>query len=102
MQALCAEAGRYCGSRGVELGKLSVYQNLVTNQQHIASTLLGVGRMEIMKINLDTVIHGLSDKEQQVLEEVKQKYFSNIGNVCWDSGIWDLDIYNKTVRGEMQ
>ena len=58
--------------------------------------------MEIMKINLDTVIHGLSDKEQQVLEEVKQKYFSNIGNVCWDSGIWDLDIYNKTVRGEMQ
>ena len=49
-----------------------------------------VFQMEIMKINLDTVIHGLSDKEQQVLEEVKQKYFSNIGNVCWDSGIWEF------------
>ena len=96
IQELCAEAGRFCAAEGVELGKLSVYHSLISNQDKIASTLLGVGRMEIMKINLDIVHHGLTDKERSVLDTVKQKYFSSIGNVTWDSGIWDLDVYNKS------
>ena len=53
--------------------------------------------MEIMKINLDIVHHGLTDKELRVLDTVKQKYFSTLGNVTWDSGIWDLDVYNKAL-----
>ena len=94
---MCAEAGRFCAAEGVELGKLSVYHSLISNQDAVASTLLGVGRMEIMKINLDIVHHGLTDKELRVLGTVKQKYFSTLGNVTWDSGIWDLDVYNKAL-----
>ena len=102
MKELCARAGAYCAERGVELGKLSVHHNLVTaatgHTGHIiASTLLGVGRMEILDINLDLVFNGLNNKEAVVLEEVKTKYFSNIGKVAWDTGIWDLDVYNQAL-----
>ena len=82
--------------KGVELGKLSVHHNLVnTHGGTVAITLLGVGLMEILKINLDIVFNGLTEHEQEVLQSVKEKYFQNLGKTAWDNGIWDLDIHNK-------
>ena len=81
----------------MELGKLSVFYNLDSLSDNIASTLLGVGRMDILNINLDIVFNGLNDKEEEVLEYVKENFFKDIGNATWETGIWDLDVYNKAV-----
>ena len=97
-QALCARAGAYCAAEGVELGKLSVHHNLVSLGDSVACTLLGVGKLDILRINLDLVFRGLTDKEAGVLEAVKEKFFSGLGSVAWDSGIWDLDVYNQAVK----
>ena len=51
--------------------------------------------MNILNINLDLIFNGLTVKEQEILETVKTKYFKDLGNIAWDEGIWDLDIYKK-------
>ena len=85
--------------QGVELGKLSVHHNLVKDYGGtVASTLLGVGTMEILKINLDIVFNGLTEHEEEVLQNVKEKYFKNLGKTAWDTGIWNLDEYNKMIK----
>ena len=76
---------------------MSVFYNLDSLSDNIASTLLGVGRMDILNINLDIVFNGLNDKEEEVLEYVKENFFKDIGNATWETGIWDLDVYNKAV-----
>merc|ERR1712112_771033 len=97
LKELCASVGSYCASQCVELGKLSVFYNLDSLSDNIASTLLGVGRMDILNINLDIVFNGLNDKEKEVLESIKENFFKDIGNATWETGIWDLDVYNKAV-----
>jgi len=99
LKKLCSEAGEYCAKQGVELGKLSVHHNLVKDYGGtVASTLLGVGTMEILKINLDIVFNGLTEHEEEVLQNVKEKYFKNLCKTAWDTGIWNLDEYNKMIK----
>ena len=62
----------------------------------VASTLLGVGRMEILKLNLDVVMEGLSPEEIELMEEVKQKYFSDVKNATWDNA--EIEEYNKALK----
>ena len=76
---------------------MSVFYNLDSLSDNIASTLLGVGRMDILNINLDIVFNGLNDNEKEVLEYIKENFFKDIGNATWETGIWDLDVYNKAV-----
>ena len=54
--------------------------------------------MEILKINLDIVFNGLTEHEEEVLQNVKEKYFKNLGKTAWDTGIWNLDEYNKMIK----
>ena len=56
--------------------------------------------MDILNINLDLVFNGLTDKEKEVLEYVKENFFKDIGNATWETGIWDLDVYNKAVEAK--
>eukprot|EP00091_Calanus_sinicus_P000089 TRINITY_DN10012_c0_g1_i4.p1 TRINITY_DN10012_c0_g1~~TRINITY_DN10012_c0_g1_i4.p1 ORF type:complete len:227 (-),score=57.46 TRINITY_DN10012_c0_g1_i4:147-827(-) len=100
IKAICAAAGAYCASRGVELGKLSVYHNIYNQKQPVATTLLGVGRMEILKLNMDIVTEGLTDTEEQVLQEVIEKFFSDIDNntAGWEN--FEVGEYNKAVGKE--
>ena len=63
----------------------------------MAITILGVGKMNILKINLDLVFDGLTDKEVQILQTVRTKYFKDLGDIAWDEGIWDLDIYKEEI-----
>jgi len=97
IKAICAEAGAYCASHGVELGKLSVYHNIYNQKQPVATTLLGVGRMEILKLNMDIVTEGLTETEEQVLQEVIEKFFSDMDNSAagWEN--FEVDEYNKAV-----
>ena len=94
LQELCAKAAAHCASRGVELGKLSVHYNLSNQKAPIATTLLGVGNMTILKLNLETVTGGLTKLEQEVLEEILETYFKNV-SLPWEGN--ELAEYNKAV-----
>ena len=63
----------------------------------MAITILGVGKMNILKINLDLVFDGLTEKEIQILQTVRNKFFKDLGDIAWDEGIWDLDIYQEEI-----
>ena len=63
----------------------------------MAITILGVGKTNILKINLDLVFDGLTEKEVQILQTVRTKYFKDLGDIAWDEGIWDLDIYKEEI-----
>ena len=93
---MCSQAGAYCEARGVELGKLSVHHNITNLGDSVATTLLGVGRMEILRINLDIVMEGLSDEELKVMEEIKQKFFSDVRDASWENT--DIEKYNDALR----
>ena len=96
VKSLCRQAGADCAARGVELGKLSVHHNITTLADSVATTLLGVGRMEILKINLDIVMEGLSAVEREVMEEIKEKYFSGLTDTSWD--YTEIEEYNKAIK----
>ena len=96
LKTLCARAGADCAARGVELGKLSVHHNINHLAESVATTLLGVGRMEILKINLDIVMEGLSAVEREVMEEIKEKYFSGLTDTSWD--YTEIEEYNKAIN----
>ena len=96
VKTLCSQAGAHCAARGVELGKLSVHHNINNMKDSVATTLLGVGRMEILKINLDIVMDGLNDVEREVMEEVKEKYFSGLTDTTWD--YTEIEKYNKAIN----
>ena len=80
----------------MELGKLSVHFNLVHLEDKISTTLLGVGKMNILNINLDTVFNGLNDKEKEVLEYVRKNFFAEVGNAHWEGR--ELKEYNETMK----
>lgn len=96
VKSLCRQAGADCAARGVELGKLSVHHNISHLAGAVATTLLGVGRMEILRINLDIVMEGLSALEQEVMEEIKEKYFTGLTDTTWD--YTEIEKYNKAIN----
>ena len=61
----------------------------------MAITILGVGKIDILNINLDLVFDGLTEKEVKVLNTVRTKYFQDLEDIAWDEGVWDLDIYKE-------
>jgi len=98
LQSICAEAGAYCAAHGVELGKLSVYHSLYSQYPRVAITLLGVGKMEILKLNMEVVTEGLTNKEKEVLQEILGKFFKNIEK---DIGSWEgteIKEYNLAIQ----
>ena len=97
MQAVCAAAGAYCAARGVELGKLSVHHNLHNQEQPVGTTLLGVGNMEILKLNMDILKYGLTKAEEEVLGEVLEKFFNGMDKhaASWDDV--EVNEYNKAL-----
>ena len=96
VKSLCRQAGADCAARGVELGKLSVHHNISHLAGSVATTLLGVGRMEILRINLDIVMEGLSALEREVMEEIKEKYFTGLTDTTWD--YTEIEKYNKAIN----
>ena len=96
IKTLCSQAGAHCSRQGVELGKLSVYHSITALADSVATTLLGVGKMEILKLNLDIVQEGLSNKEMEVLEDIKQKYFSDLKDAAWENT--EIEKYNNAMK----
>jgi len=102
LKALCARAGAYCAARGVELGKLSVYWSIYNQEQPVAITLLGVGNMQILRINMEIIHQGLNINEKEVMREVLEKFFNKIDKqiTSWEN--IEITEYNKALgKGEL-
>ena len=82
----------------MELGKLSVYHNIYNQKQPVATTLLGVGRMEILKLNMDIVTEGLTETEEQVLHEVIEQFFSDT-NFTFKISLDHFQFRQKSLKG---
>lgn len=64
-------AGEYCKSHGIELGKLAIWYS--SQLKGPATFLVGMATTEIVKINLDSFINGLTPKETEVLDYCLKK-----------------------------
>ena len=52
--------------------------------------------MDILRINLDIVMEGLTALEREVMEEIKQKFFSDVRDASWENT--DIKKYNDALR----
>ena len=53
--------------------------------------------MEILKLNLDLILgEGLSREEREVMEEIKEKYFTGVTDAAWDNA--EIETYNKAIK----
>ncbi|PSN47269.1 L-galactose dehydrogenase [Blattella germanica] len=79
----CAEAGKYCKEKGVELGKLAMHYTF--QQSESATHLVGMNTRQVLHLNLDLLYGGLSDLEKEVLQHVKTKYLDKIRPCNWEN-----------------
>lgn len=66
---LCAD---YCKSHGIELGKLAIWY--AAQLKGPATFLVGMASVDIVDINLDSFLNGLTLKEKEVLDYCLKKY----------------------------
>ncbi|XP_073989977.1 uncharacterized protein isoform X2 [Rhodnius prolixus] len=91
IKELCAQAANYCKENGVELGRLAIYHTLLNSE--VENCLVGFNTMEQLHSNLDTLLNKLSEKEEDVLKHIKQKYFTLKENLEWE-GV-EIELYKK-------
>nr|XP_029718759.1 L-galactose dehydrogenase [Aedes albopictus] len=79
---VCREAAEYCKQHGVELGKLAMYHFI---QLDGPSTFLsGMQSEELVDINLAAFFNGLTPKEREVLDYLKDRVFPKVTAKNWE------------------
>ncbi|XP_059146691.1 uncharacterized protein LOC131934638 isoform X2 [Physella acuta] len=78
----CARAATYCQDQGVDITKLAIKFTL--EQEGIPTTLLSTASLTELQKNLVTVSTPLTDKEQQVLNDVIEKFMAPLNNANWE------------------
>uniref|UniRef100_A0A0B6ZIA9 NADP-dependent oxidoreductase domain-containing protein n=1 Tax=Arion vulgaris TaxID=1028688 RepID=A0A0B6ZIA9_9EUPU len=78
----CAEAASYCNDNGVDISRLGL--KFTIDQEDIPTTLVSTASCDNVRRNIDSVYTPLSDKEQQVLEEVMERYMKPLNNANWE------------------
>ncbi|EDV30247.1 uncharacterized protein Dana_GF23185 [Drosophila ananassae] len=87
-KAIARKASDICKERGVELGKLAFYYT-AKGLPDVSTFLTGMQTRELLKINLEAALLGLSDKEQEVLEYLRKNVFTKPFN--WEGN--ELAVY---------
>lgn len=64
-------AAEYCKEQGVELGKLAMWHS--SQLEGPATFLSGMATRQILNINLDSFIDGLTPKEREILQYCMKK-----------------------------
>lgn len=67
--------GDYCKSHGIELGKLAIWYTAQLDGP--ATFLVGMATKDIVDINLDSFLNGLTPKEREILDYCLKKYVKN-------------------------
>jgi len=71
-KAIARKAAEICKERGVELGKLAMFYTM-KGLPEVSTFLTGMQTRQLLRINLEAFEQGLSDKEQEVLQYLKEK-----------------------------
>jgi len=71
-KAIARKASEICKERGVELGKLAMFYTM-KGLPEVSTFLTGMQTRQLLQINLEAFEQGLSDKEQEVLQYLKEK-----------------------------
>ncbi|EDV41995.2 uncharacterized protein Dana_GF17755 [Drosophila ananassae] len=69
-----------CRQRGVELGKLAMYYTMQLDGA--ATFLIGIPNRQLLRINLDAVLNGLTSNEQEVLIYLRENVFTKSYSWC--------------------
>jgi len=95
----CVSAADYCTKQGVDISRLAL-QFVVANPK-IPTTLFSTDSLEFLHKNLDVVCNQPTDKEKQVLKEIRKKYFDVNNN--WEgmevANYWKK-IENRVAQGK--
>ncbi|XP_049843899.1 uncharacterized protein LOC126295443 [Schistocerca gregaria] len=82
LQDVCRAAADYCKERGVELARLAMHHALTREGQ--ATHVVGINSTEILRSNLQILRDGLTSTEQEVLRDIRQKFFAKLPMHHWE------------------
>ncbi|XP_017105015.2 uncharacterized protein [Drosophila bipectinata] len=85
---IARKASDFCKENGVELGKLAFYYT-TKGLPEVSTFLTGMQTLELLRINLEAALVGLSDQEQEVLEYLRKNIFTEPFN--WEGN--ELAVY---------
>ncbi|XP_011498940.1 PREDICTED: L-galactose dehydrogenase-like [Ceratosolen solmsi marchali] len=94
VKKICKEAGQYCKDNNVELAKLAIWHSLQCTD--IDTHLVGMQNCQELNINVDVTINGITEKEKDHIDHIKEKYLSRLSNKHWE-GV-ELEKYWKAVK----
>lgn len=68
LKEIVDEASKICCDNNVELGKLAIYHCLHVPSNVVATSLVGMEKMEYLDHNMNAYLYGLTDKEADIYE----------------------------------
>ncbi|EZA46827.1 L-galactose dehydrogenase isoform X2 [Ooceraea biroi] len=93
----CACAAEYCKDRDVELCQLAMWHSM----QHadVTTNLIGIQTTKQLKMNLDILRNGITEKGKALLQEVQEKFLSKVKNQHWEGK--EIQAYRVAMKDKM-
>ncbi|XP_059609265.1 uncharacterized protein LOC132256746 [Phlebotomus argentipes] len=82
IKAACRKAAAICQEEGIELGRLAMGHFIELSGP--ATFLVGMQTVELLNMNLDVYLNGLTDKEKAVKERIIRETFANLKQTHWE------------------
>lgn len=82
IKAACRKAAEVCRKEGIELGRLAMGHFIELAGP--ATFLVGMQTLELINMNLDVYLHGLTDKEKEIKDHIKKEIFSKLKQTHWE------------------
>ncbi|XP_014218383.1 L-galactose dehydrogenase [Copidosoma floridanum] len=96
MKKVCNDAAQCCKAHDVELAKLAVWHSFQCPD--VSTHLVGMQNLRDLDINMNVVYNGISDKEMEVLEEIKKEFISKVTKKHWE-GI-EIEKYRSAMKNK--
>jgi len=80
---MCRQAAEICKTNNIELGKLAMYY--FTQIEGPATFLVGMQTQDLLRVNLDAFVNGLTEKETEILNKLKAEIFTKTTN-------WEVEV----------
>ncbi|KAM7364700.1 uncharacterized protein ACRADG_001084 [Cochliomyia hominivorax] len=93
---LCRKAATVCREANIELGKLAMYHTL--QLEGPATFLIGMQTRQLLQLNLEAFYNGLTKKEQEVLQLLKNTIFNK--SINWEGN--ELERYWAFMNNKME
>lgn len=78
----CTDVVRYCKENNIEISKLAVWYAMQCG--NISTSLIGIQNMQQLIMNLNVSRNGITDKEKELLNLIKENYLNRIELKHWE------------------